>query len=507
MEPETPGKPRVKKNQKNEEKMQRKYERSINKDTGQPKPRKELRKLTELKNPSCATVDLRQEKALGLQKRTRDEPNELTQLLRPGLLLPAREHQTRETLGVTSQYVKEMAQPALQGSSTLYDQILECNRRRHSTQSPQVFPLEELVRQGLLSTNLLSLDQRQDALAQQCRVDTDFIVAQLRQLHRTGITGQRLQQTASLNTLTASQQRGHKKRGKNANNDDIAPNSCSASQVKLSIRFGSHDETFAFERRYPNEKREHTFRLFDQENARLEAEFFAYDQLELDVPFQVRSTRYKMTRQLTEENATRYKEKDQLTRDGSLLVPRPHFETISREYITQYRYRPEAGAQLCFNGHRCLSYTFSPDPNIRYVGRAFYTQRQCDQLKRGESLDANEEGLCYDCLLLEWTRCHERHVTHQQTPLTFFNHFGVRVGPGQYPADCMLEPVFNGKETGIMGCVPRYDEKKRHINYITRRRLVMNDDGITGVSEPIQEAFVGEIGMDFWMTSIRETHV
>ncbi len=461
------------KSRKNAEKLERKYERSFAKEMGQPRQRKEARKPTELKNQSAVTVDTRAEQALGLHKRGRDEPSEL---VAGGQLVPARENQSLETLGVRAQRTGEVPQP-------LYDQLLQSNRRRHEQQQ-RVFPMEELVRQGLLSTQLLSLDQRQDALARQCRVDTDFIAAQLRQLHRPG--GQRLLgQSTEGGGATAPLQSKNKKR-----KTEEAP--AISSQVKLTIGFGTHDHTFAYERRRPNEKREHTFQLYDAANARLEEEFFVHDVLESETPFQVRATRTKMMRQLTEENWARYHASEQVPRLAPALVPRGPFEVVAREYLEQYRHRPPVGAQLCFNGARCLFYTFSLDPNVRYVGRAFFTERQCQQLKRGESLDANEDGLCLDCLLLDWTRRHERNITRQHTPQTYYNHFGVQVGPGQYCADAMLEPVFNGRETGIFGLVPRYDAKKRQVSFVARRVLCQGQAPQTMV-----EAYVAETGLDF----------
>src|ERR1700748_2066252 len=153
---------------RSDEKLQRKYEGSINKSTSAAKPRKETRKLSELKNPSDMTVDAHAERSLGLHKRARDEgPVE-------GALMPARVAHSRETLNVRAQR-QEMVVEGPVATPDLYQQLLEMNRRQHRARNDQPRPMEELVQQGLLSTHIATLDERQDAQAKQLRFDADFI--------------------------------------------------------------------------------------------------------------------------------------------------------------------------------------------------------------------------------------------------------------------------------------------------------------------------------------------
>ena len=479
------GHKQAKRSAKIDEKLQRKYEGSITKSNGTPKARKETRKLSELKNPSDMTVDAHAERKLGLHKRSRDDDEPLG--AHGGALVPARATHSRETLSVRGQRQEMVLEPAVP-TPDLYQQLLEINRRQHRARNDQPRPMEELVGQGLLSTHIATLDERQDAQARQLRFDADFIAAQLRQLHR-GAGGGTLTPAPSL-PLAFNNSR---KRAKTGEASDQAGGM--ASQVTLSIGFDSNEQLFGYELRLPNEKREHCFGLYDQDQETRRRVFLALDQLEEETPFCLRPTRYKMHRTLIEEEQARFNGRHTLPQQASSLVPRPPFEVVSREYIEQYLYRPpQHTGETCFNGQRCICYTYSPDPSVRYVARPFYTERQCQQLKRGEALDANRDGLCFLCQVLDWTRHHQRNITRQHSPSTFYNHFGVQVGPGQFNRDAMLEVVFNGRETGIIGHVPRFDEKKLCVAFVTRRSIQASNSGSV---QPYAEAYIGLQGMDF----------
>lgn len=471
----------AKRSQKSDEKLHRKFEVSLNKSTNSQKQRKETRKLTELKNPSDMTVDTRAEQALGLHKRARDEPPEEQAGQQ---LVPLRAHHSRETLSVRGQR-DELPQEASVPTPDLYQQVLNANRRLYMQRNQQPRPMEELIRHGLLSPHIATLDERQDAAARQLRVDTDFVAAQLHQLHRAGLPNPL--QARSPNELGEA-----RKRPKLSDSDGAA----TGSQVTLSIGFGTHKHLFGYECRSVNEKREHCFALYDADQAARERAFFALDQLEEETPFCLRPARYKMHRQLPQEEHARFAERQQVPRLASSLVPRPAWDgEVSREYVQQYLYRPQAGAEQCYQGQSCVCYTFSPDPNVRYVGRPFYTPHQCEQLKRGEPLEANAEGLCFYCLVLKWTRQHQRNIRQQHAVSTYFNHFTLQVGPGQFSRDAMLEPVFNGRETGVMGHVLRFDEKKLAVSFITRRQIVR--ECLAAPVQPYAEAYLALQGLDF----------
>jgi hypothetical protein len=509
-----------------DEKDRRKYKKDMQKDTRSETSKTEPRKLSDLENPAAMTVDLRAEQALRQRVYTEQ----------PTQLVPLREKHTRDTLGVNAQHTDERPEPRVMPPGSLYEQMRETSSRLYQQRNTRIMPMEELVRQGLLSVNLLTIQQRQDALAGEIRGSTNFVLDQISQINNplfvtmtnaaalnsisNNNNNQRLLLTNSGNIvhpplLQGKTLKSTKKTKKNVetmciddasaspmdldlpNNNNATPNGSAgpATQVKLSIGFTYNDHAFGYERRQDGEKRDFCFATFDKDREQRRTEFFKDNQLEGDTKFSVRPMKFHMMREMCEEYATQFEQRDTVMSSASPMVGRVPFEVVSRAYIRRYRFPPTDGQQLCYNGTQCRFFVASPDPNIRYIGRAFFTERQEEQLRRGEPLDANQCGLCIDCLLLDFTRRQTTNGSRQDAPLTQFNHFGVIEGPGEYAADSLV-CEFNGYNTGITGCVPRYDVKKRCISYTTRHQMLPG----SGDGPPVQSqvvAFIDETGQDF----------
>jgi len=479
---------------KKEEKLRRKHEKSLTRastasggdgttSSTQTKATRETRKLSDLKNPSNMTVDERREDELGLRKRARDE-----ETAHPSQLVAARADQNRASLGARVNRVGGGEEPEAGEPSDLFQKLFRVNTEMYKKRNDQAFPLERLVGMGLLSSQLQTLDERQALMAAQSHADVDFMAAQLQQLHvNTALPPRQLQQQQQ-HQLEQQQQLQPASKKKKKNTEDAT----SSSVVKLDMIFGPLNYPFGYEKRQTGEKRDHVFGAWDREAAERQAAFFHDDQLEQETPFCLRPTQYKMFRELQTRMTQKYRERDRLMADASRQMPRVDLEEVAREYITEARYRPRDGMQTCFNGQLCLFYTFSSDPNARYVGRAFYTPAQRERMKRGEAIADNAEGLCIDCLLKKWTQQHDDNVRKEFAPRTCFNHFTVLVGPGQYSAAAMLTVVSNKRPTGVVGCVPRYDPRKRDVATVVRRIIDRQQQVV-----PLRESFVCETGLDF----------
>jgi hypothetical protein len=212
--------------------------------------------------------------------------------------------------------------------------------------------------------------------------------------------------------------------------------------------------------------------------------------LEEDVPPNALPSQFKIFQQLMATHYAKYQAREQVAREGSEKVARSSLEVVNRAHIRTYRYRPQPGDRTCFNGTRCYFYTISSDPEVRYVGKVFRTPNQ-ERIERegGRLPDTADNALCIDCLLAGWTKKNAEKFTKERAPKQPVNHFTVLVGKGEYNEACMLQNRFNNLVTGIVGKVPRYEEKNRAKDDVTLRR--------PGQPEATTESYIAEIGMDF----------
>jgi hypothetical protein len=265
------------------------------------------------------------------------------------------------------------------------------------------------------------------------------------------------------------------------------------SSVKISLMFNEINDIFRYERRASIDHKKFIFNLYDENKAERTRNFFINDQLEDETPYLSVPSDFKLYQNLKKANWEKYQAREESMRDAASLVPKPDLEEVNREYIKLFRLRPKKGQELCSQGTRCYFYTFSSDPEVRYIGQVFRTQRQQYEYEktRADLITKNVDNnhLCIDCLLARWTKECMDNIAKERSQKLPINHFTVIVGEGEYNAGCMLPVVFNKLVTGIVGCIPEYDAKKRTVETISHRRL--------GEVVLTTEKYIGEIGMDF----------
>ncbi len=461
--------PPKKRTKRADEKLQSKYVKSIVEGDRRPvsatATRKEqARKPTEPKTPSALSVDARAAAAL-LQVEGEAAP------LQP---VPRRENQTTAALGVrlnrglhsvVAQEDDDEAMEVELPAGDLQRELFRVNAFMHARRPQPVAPLEELAQLGLLSSQVESLDQRQDAMAAQCNrhlVDRAFVASQLSQLHREGDQAPLHRSGGDGTTVAAEEPRRRKKTAK------TEEGGAEPGMAKLSLVYGPL--TFTLQYRKHHE--------WEADFARRQERFFRDDALEPQTGHCVAAHRFAMFRELTRQNMARYQARDAPLRQAA---PKRALETVCREEMTAARRRPVAGEPLCARGQRCCFYQFSTDPQVRYVGRVFRPEHEAQQ----------REPLCVDCVLQQWTLRHARNVMQKLETREPFNWFTVQVGPGQYSQRCMLGAVFDDRPTGIVGCVPCYDPKQRELCVVQERRLERHAVVL------VTDSYVGETGTDF----------
>lgn len=487
---------------KNTDKQKRKYEKVMfdkntveqteqyRKNGKNKKKAADHEKLDKISNPRDITIDHKKREMMGLNKRSRNDMENASQIM------PLPKNQTKETLSIKKPSDLGDMYNEL-GNKTcmeLYRINIDLNRKRNRHE----FPMEELIAVNILSPYVMSLDEQQNRMSKQGQVDIKYVADQFIQLHHSGdddtirrdYLSQKLledgdkseKELSSFDPLDLSL----KKRRKRNKSEGLTT-------VKLKTVFNRFEFPFGFESSDST-----TNRLFLTQEHTTDAEkrkklCYIYDKIERNTEFCLAPKRYKMFRQLVHTHMEKYKQRDNLLKDAVDMIPLTDLEEVSREYITFYRQKPtDQNIQLCFNGQNCVCYTFSTDPLVRYIGISFFTERQLEQKKNGIRLTHNEEGLCIDCLLKEWTLKHTNNIARGFQPKCAFNHFTVIVGEGQYNQDCMLKPYYNRRLTGIMGHVPRYDRNKREVIMISKRQLDKK-----GVSPVSHDNYIGEAGMDF----------
>jgi hypothetical protein len=512
--------------------MRNKYEKSIATKPAVKKP-KDTRKVTGLKDPCAINMDAA--KARDMDVEVGITPEIQVSLKRKAdhapcvHLPPLRQHQCRDTLAIRTNQSSDGATALLAlepGSGNdsdendivdsdvdLYKELRKTNESLYKQRNENTFPLDALVNLGLLSTQTLSLDSRQSALAAQYADSATFMRDQLKQLIRMPplpnntngplvLGNVRGKKAIAVSRTTTKKAGVARKKVKNSDMDEEGggdeeeeeeeeeEDGPISSSIKLSGIFTPLNFKCSYVRHSSNVFRNHTCKIYDSDRERATARFFAGDSLEDDVPANALPGHFKIFQQLMASHYEKYQAREQVSREGSAQVPRSSLEEVNRAHIRDYRYRPLPGDRTCFNGTRCYFYTISSDPEVRYVGKVFRTPRQEKIEREGGTLpDTPDNALCIDCLLAGWTKKNAEKYSKERAPRHPINHFTVLVGKGEYNESCMLQNRFNNLVTGIVGKVPRYDEKNRAKDDVTLRRL--------GQQEATTESYIAEIGMDF----------
>lgn len=404
-------------------------------------------------------------------------------------LLPLRENQSRASLSI-----RAMRDPRLNvveqatGDGETYKQIFLCNKHLHAERPPDqtTRPLQDLVRLRLLSPHALSPGEKQARVVDQEARDIEYMAQQLRQINHTvndgGFNGMDVEgggggdgagpsfvdmRNQPANTMILA-------RGGTGKKTRLEQAQGKPSQMRLSLVFGPINYPFGFEKRTSVDHHEFVLSESERDQAEKQRRFFRGDPLNEQVPYRSAPYQFPRFRESRAANMERFRRRNELPQRSLEMVPRPDCEEVDRAYIrTEYRRRPRDGEQLCSNGVRCLFNAFR-DPTARYVGRAFYTPSQQNNPEVYQRLP---DALCIDCQLQVWTLAVIDNLAMEKPQCTPMNHFTVKVCEGEYGPQGMLPVRKNRMNTGIVGCVPFYDDKKRQLSRCAQ--------------------FIDEVGMDF----------
>jgi hypothetical protein len=436
--------------------LHKKYEATINKESF-AKPVKDVRKITDLKNPRNVTLDEEKANEIGLTLQNTRDAFETTKRKRDDQqhLVPLRENQRKETLSIRAN------EKGAEEPSDIYRNMMLINSKLHQERNKKALPLEQLTKLGLLTTQKKTIDERQQSMATQLKENCDLMRDQLIQLTH---NGENALSSSSSSIITLKREISSKKRRVSENQNSM--------NVKLSLMLGQQSRPFGYTRYASSDQKTYTFQIFDTEKDELRRAFFQSDPLEDETPYGSIPSKFNLFHQLMRDNRTKYESRNAAMSTASSLVPRTPLEYLNREQIKQkYRRRPQSNDVQCVNGTRCLFYTFTTDPDIRYVGCVF------------------SQSLCYDCFLARLTLEVMDNISKERSQEFPINQFSVIVGEGEYSADCMLPVTFNNIITGIVGHVPRYDAKNRFVGTMVLRDLVKNTT--------FTETYIAETGMDF----------
>jgi hypothetical protein len=389
---------RKNKKEKNDEAEEhRKYASTLNKEP-LSKPTKTQRKITELKNPYNVTIDeedARLEYGLRLEntreayesnkrKRIDDEDTEFPQHAQALHLMPQRQNQTKDTLTIESNLTGRIY------DNDVYENLRQVNGKLYAEREAKVFPLEKLVSLGLVTPQKYTLDERQDSISRQLHAKCDTMKLQLAQIRHQPpqpITLQKQQKRQENVTLVKELSR----------KADINENQ-NSTNVKLTLLLGQQTHPFGYTRFASNDHRNFTFKVYDEEKEKLRANFFQSDPLEDETPFGSIPLKFNIYHRLVAQNQKKYENYEERMTRGNTLTPLSSHEYLNKEERKKYRRRPGPDTPLCSNGIRCLFYTFSNDPEIQYIGAAFFTPKQLERMEDNKKNKSTMRGLCIDCL-------------------------------------------------------------------------------------------------------------
>lgn len=496
----------MKKRAKNDAALKKRYEASVVTNKKPLRPPKEAapRKVKDMKNPRDVSIDAEGARALDAVLNQNGKRSAAAQEALVTRLLPARADQSRDNLSIRANRTPQTPRPenrVEENSNDLYRELIDVNAHLYRQRAEGTFALEDLVRLRLLSPQALTPSDKQARQASQLARDADFMRAQLEQLARAPPLAEAAAQPQNTSVLTKEAVRAARL-GKPV-------------LVKVGLVFGALNYAFGYERRASSDHRDFVQTEYARDKAARRARFFAGDALDDAVPYRSAPARFKMFRDLQAANLARYRHRMALHGETLERLPRADLELVNRAYITRFRRRPRADQQLCFRGVRCRFYTFPTDAALRYVGRAFFTERQ---LAGGEAAcaAANPQALCIDCLLERLTLQCLDNIANERPQTQPLNHFSCIVGEGEYGQAAMLPVKFNKLETGIVGCVPWYHENNRHMKMTVSAAAADDMEGAEGAVELAEglwaesdrarkkrkvtvdaESYLAEIGLDF----------
>lgn len=424
-------------------------------------------------------------------------------------VMPAREHQTIETLALS---------PAAACTHLVLNDLdfamamKKSNFERHQAAAASTTAAAETIRPleclmtdgGFMAVDQTNVEPIFIGLSKEIRQNINFINA----------------------TKSDTQSRRKKRTVKHAEGEEEEDDDDEKKQKppvkRLNLIFGNTYHSFGYHKR--TSQPQSIKALEESDRFDRFKTFFRDDQLEEETNFGEVARNFKMFRELCAKNMEKYKRRAETQRDTATLVPKTTLEEVTKEYIRKFREPPGKNDELCANGDECVFNTFSEDKNVRYIGKVFYTEQEKrrrleaqlaaarrrqarqDRLLHGppssmmeveeeaeedDSHTYNKHKLCIECLLRLWTKIYFRNIADEVIPEHPINYFSVICGRGQYSPKAMLNVIENKRPTGIMGHVPRFAINKRCL--VTLEATVTEN----GKAHTIFVPSLAETGMDF----------
>lgn len=178
---------------------------------------------------------------------------------------------------------------------------------------------------------------------------------------------------------------------------------------------------------------------------------------------------YPMMQRIERESLAAWKGRDQLHNDAAEALPRTAIEVVSKNYLQQYRQRPNPmySERACCAGDACQVKRLARNegrPLVGYNPKEFMTPSQQERwrARRGRGLPVSIEldgapGLCYVCIHYSWSEKTLFGLAYKEAPVHPINTISVEVGVGGYARDVLLPERINGVKTCISGHVPYFD--------------------------------------------------
>ncbi len=436
-------------------------------------------------------------------------------------VMPSRENQTFETLSLTNTSPYDHMLAASDMDICLEIKKHNFMRNKHAA----ALPLEELVENGFLAVNNECMIEVLRYVSQDFTDDINYIKDSRK------VNSNRQQQVR-----IKSNNRGALTANGGGDTQDL-------SIKKLNMVFGKAFQSFGYNRRTSKEQSKRIKALGNSSRTKRFADFYENDQLYEDgnKDFRGLPVNFKMFQAMRKDNKEKYKKKDEITKNSASLTSKTEIEIIPMDYIQAYlvpQIIPSSGGgdntanEVCGNDNSCVCKTFSPDKNMWYDAKPFYTPEEKKRLKEKrwkipkkskksllkltveneeeeeeeeqdemdfdseneeeeEEVIKNRNRLCYYCLTRQWTIQVAYNIRHEITPEKPINHFVVLCEEGQYSKHCMLKMNENGKSTGIIGPVPRFSLNNKK-NVSVTKTVTEGDKRHT-----LYRPYLAETGMDF----------